>query len=73
VIDAERKIEPNSEPIKSREIKYEFLCNLPIMLRCKYCLLHAKKDRELTQKGECVFDQGGYFVINGSEKVNAKG
>lgn len=42
---------------------------LPIMLRSKFCSLSDLSDRDLTMKGECVFDQGGYFIINGSEKV----
>eukprot|EP01034_Spumella_vulgaris_P042357 gene42357-52527_t len=39
------------------------------MLRSRYCILNSRMDRDLTKVGECVFDQGGYFVINGSEKV----
>ena len=43
--------------------------NLPIMLRSKYCHLN-KLDREgLIDKGEDPDDPGGYFIINGSEKV----
>lgn len=47
----------------------EFLGYVPIMLRSKYCVLDGKSDKELTDLGECIFDQGGYFIINGSEKV----
>ena len=39
------------------------------MLRSTYCILSDSNDRELTDLGECPYDQGGYFVINGSEKV----
>lgn len=46
-----------------------FLCLVPIMVRTKTCRLFGIDDRDLTQVGECVFDQGGYFIINGSEKV----
>lgn len=43
---------------------------VPIMLRSKFCVLH-NVDSEVLQRdfGECPYDQGGYFVINGSEKV----
>ena len=46
-----------------------FLGRIPIMLRSSYCSLHGHTDNELSRLGECVFDSGGYFVINGSEKV----
>ena len=68
-IDADRKYNPDDQPVKHRKIPYEFLGYLPMMLRTKYCILHGKKDRDLTYVGECTFDQGGYFIINGSEKV----
>eukprot|EP01132_Coremiostelium_polycephalum_P011390 gene11390-13949_t len=46
-----------------------FIGKVPIMLRSKYCMLDECDDRDLTNMGECTFDQGGYFIINGSEKV----
>lgn len=47
------------------------LGRIPIMLRSKYCLLESlvDSDASLNQMGECHVDQGGYFIINGSEKV----
>jgi len=59
----------NDEPLNSKELSMIKLGNVPIMLRCRYCILNSRLDRDLTKVGECVFDQGGYFVINGSEKV----
>lgn len=46
-----------------------FLGEVPIMLRSDYCSLHDQDDMQLQDLGECPYDQGGYFVINGSEKV----
>jgi DNA-directed RNA polymerase II subunit RPB2 len=34
-----------------------------------FCVLGDKDDAQLSDLGECIYDQGGYFVINGSEKV----
>ena len=48
-----------------------FVGEVPIMLRSAYCSLAdaAGSDADLAALGECPFDQGGYFVVNGSEKV----
>lgn len=43
--------------------------NFPIMLKSKYCHLFEKDEKELIELGEDPFDPGGYFIINGTEKV----
>ncbi len=43
--------------------------NLPIMLKSKNCHLHKLSREELIQQGEDPDDPGGYFIINGTEKV----
>mmetsp|Transcript_7174 Transcript_7174/g.15859 ORF Transcript_7174/g.15859 Transcript_7174/m.15859 type:complete len:1170 (-) Transcript_7174:18-3527(-) len=57
------------EEIEEEALPKVFLGSVPIMLRSTYCILADSNDRELTDLGECPYDQGGYFVINGSEKV----
>jgi DNA-directed RNA polymerase II subunit RPB2 len=42
---------------------------LPIMLKSNICVLNQYKYIEHTYTGECKFDSGGYFIINGSEKT----
>ena len=42
---------------------------LPIMLKSNICVLNQYKHFENTETGECKFDTGGYFIINGSEKT----
>jgi len=39
------------------------------MLRSSYCTLYQNSEKDLTELGECPYDQGGYFIVNGSEKV----
>lgn len=46
-----------------------FVGKLPIMLKSKYCILKDLTEAELYNWNECPYDQGGYFIINGSEKV----
>lgn len=43
--------------------------HIPVMLRSNVCCLHGLTDKNLSQVGECPYDSGGYFIINGSEKV----
>ena len=42
---------------------------MPIMLRSKYCNLHELNREELIKRGEDPTDPGGYFIINGTERV----
>ncbi len=42
---------------------------LPIMLKSSICVLNQYKHVENTHTGECKYDAGGYFIINGSEKT----
>ena len=44
------------------------LCKLPVMLRSKLCNLTTIQ-ATLDHPNECEHDQGGYFIINGCEKV----
>ncbi|CAG8631514.1 21984_t:CDS:2, partial [Racocetra persica] len=46
-----------------------FIGKIPVMIRSKHCNLYEKTDYEITSLQECPYDQGGYFIINGSEKV----
>jgi DNA-directed RNA polymerase II subunit RPB2 len=39
------------------------------MLKSSVCRLVGKSAHDLQEMGECIYDQGGYFIINGSEKV----
>lgn len=39
------------------------------MLRSNICLLSSSTRADASALGECEFDEGGYFIINGSEKV----
>ena len=45
------------------------ICNIPIMLKSKWCHLHKMNRQELIDKGEDPDEPGGYFIINGTEKV----
>jgi len=42
---------------------------LPIMLKSSLCVLKQYNHVENETLGECNFDAGGYFIINGSEKT----
>ena len=43
------------------------LGKVPIMVKSQYCILNNKAI--LITSGECKYDYGGYFIINGNEKV----
>ncbi|KAJ8316977.1 hypothetical protein KUTeg_004881 [Tegillarca granosa] len=61
-------VKEHEDPVETTHQK-TFIGKIPIMLRSTYCLLNGLTDRDLTELNECPLDPGGYFIINGSEKV----
>ncbi len=54
---------------KERERSEVQLCELPIMLKSKTCYLNGLAKEDLIANGEDPQDTGGYFIINGTERV----
>lgn len=54
-----------------REVRRREVCigRLPIMLRSDKCVLSQASDKDMAQLQECPLDPGGYFIVNGTEKV----
>jgi len=52
-----------------REAFTSQIASIPIMLKSKHCYLHKKSREELIKEGEDPDDPGGYFIVNGSEKI----
>lgn len=63
----EIKVLPDT-PMSAVETKIPFF-KLPVMTHSKFCHLNRANEQTLKEMGECPFDQGGYFVVNGGEKV----
>ena len=42
---------------------------IPLMLQSKYCVLSEVSNKTLSDMGEDIYDYGGYFIVNGQEKV----
>ena len=45
------------------------LGKVPVMVNSKYCLLSDQRHIHPSQLGECFHDLGGYFIIQGGERV----
>ena len=43
--------------------------NIPIMVKSVQCRLYKATNEEIIKAKECIYDQGGYFIVNGTEKV----
>ena len=52
-----------------KSIKQIHIGKLPIMLHSSICVLNQYNHMEEHLTGECKYDSGGYFIINGSEKT----
>ena len=46
-----------------------FLGSIPLMLKSNLCYLRPLDSEQLYDMGECKFELGGYFIIDGQERV----
>ena len=75
--DIEQKIvtynpsNPDAEPTEQilPTISKFSLGSIPIMLQSKYCILSEQTTKTKAEMGECEYDEGGYFIVKGNEKV----
>lgn len=42
---------------------------MPVMLRLNKCILDGLSEEKMARFDECPLDPGGYFIVNGTEKV----
>jgi DNA-directed RNA polymerase subunit B len=54
---------------KILESRYVHIGDMPVMVKSHGCILHSFTDQKLIDHGEDSKDPGGYFIINGSERV----
>ncbi len=52
-----------------KRVEDVFMGELPVMLKSSLCYLRGKSKADLIAMGEDAMDVGGYFVINGTEKM----
>lgn len=57
------------EDNKTLETRDIHIGNIPVMIKSGMCILNTFDDNKLIEHGEDPRDPGGYFVINGSERV----
>jgi DNA-directed RNA polymerase II subunit RPB2 len=73
-VDIEQKIIKKSakgkdEVIHLQKLNKFMIGKIPIMINSQYCILNEQSAKTRAEMGECEYDLGGYFIVNGSEKV----
>jgi len=61
------KLEKSS--LHERKVCNVNIGKIPVMLMSELCVLSQRTHLPLSLRGECKHEIGGYFIINGSEKV----
>jgi DNA-directed RNA polymerase II subunit RPB2 len=62
------KTDENNKPIE-KIFPHTLIGSIPLMLHSDQCMLHGQGSKILRSFGECPMDPGGYFIIDGKEKV----
>jgi DNA-directed RNA polymerase II subunit RPB2 len=65
----EKNIDNTYKFLGITSFRNKLLGKIPAMLHSKICVLSGIPQNNLKDFGECQYDQGGYFIIDGKEKV----
>ena len=68
-VDVIEKIEIEGQEPEINHHRRVIIGRTPIMLRSDKCNLKNLTQKERVENGECDWDQGGYFIIRGKERV----
>ncbi|KAI4312159.1 hypothetical protein MLD38_037002 [Melastoma candidum] len=68
-LGAIKKGHDGEEVTELQDLEKGFIGKVPVMVRSSYCTLNQYSEKVLMELGECPYDQGGYFIVNGNEKV----
>lgn len=59
----------SKKTVRKRKFPNVHLGKIPVMVGSEYCLLNEQKHMNPARVGECAEDLGGYFIIQGGERV----
>jgi DNA-directed RNA polymerase II subunit RPB2 len=68
-IDIEYTKDGSDTPYMTRTFERTYIGSIPLMLHSDQCMLHGQGSKVLRGLGECHMDPGGYFIVDGKEKV----
>jgi len=69
IIDFAKKEANDQDYIITNKFNNVAIGSIPIMLHSDICILNGQGSTVLKELGECIYDTGGYFIIDGKEKV----
>jgi len=67
--DVDIEITNEDNEVFNKTIERVAIGSIPIMLHSDICVLNGNGNKVLQRLGECIYDGGGYFIIDGKEKV----
>lgn len=59
----------NNKKVQEDVFSNKKIGSIPILLHSRLCYLNGLGVDSLQELGECPYDQGGYFIVDGKEKV----
>lgn len=58
-----------SDEVQTKTFNDILIGRVPLLLKSSICYLRPMTSEQLYEAGECRFELGGYFIINGQERV----